>query len=159
MKLKLFLGTVIMTVFLAGCSGSDGGSGGGAYSLKITMDGQTSSYSNFIGDQGLATSTNGDSVFAMAIGSEGGASINITNYDYVWEEGDYSTASGDDITLAVIKGQVYYIANSDVSYNITKLTNTVIEGTYQGTFEVGIGSGIYEDISGSFKAKVYDLGN
>ncbi len=157
MKLKLFLGTIIMAAFLSGCSGSDGGSGG-AYSLKIIMDGQTSSYSKFIGDQGLANS-GGNEIFAMAIGTEGGAAINITNYDYVWEEGDYSSASGDDITIVISKGQSSYVSNTDVSYNITKLTDSVIEGTYEGTFEVGIGSGIYEDISGSFKAKVYDLGN
>jgi hypothetical protein len=158
MKLKLFFSTIIITLFLTGCSGSDDSSGGGAYSLKINVDGQTSTYSNFIGDQGLANS-GGSQVFTMAIGSEGAASLGITNYDYVWEVGDYSSASGDDITIVVTKGQTMYISNSDVSYNITNLTDTVIEGTFEGTFEVGIGSGVYEDVSGSFKAKVFNLGN
>ena len=158
MKLKLFIGTMIMLVLVTGCSGSDDTSGGGAYSLKINVDGQTTSYSNFIGDQGLANS-GGSQVFTMAIGSEGAASLGITNYDYVWEVGDYSTASGDDITIVISKGQTSYLTNSDVSYSITKLTNSAIEGTFEGTFEVGIGSGVYEEVSGSFKAKVFDLGN
>lgn len=158
MKLKLFFSTIIITLFLSGCSGSDNTSGGGAYSLQIIMNGQTSSYSNFIGEQGLAN-LNGSQVFSMAIGSEGGAALNITNYDYVWEEGNYSSASGDDITIVISKGQTSYVSNTDLSYNITNLTSSVIEGTFDGNFEVGIGSGVYENISGSFKAKVFNLTN
>ena len=159
MKLKLFIGTMIMTVLMTGCSGSDGGSGGGTYSLKISMDGQTSSYSNFIGNHGLATGSDGTSVFAMAIGTDGGAAINITNYDNVYEEGNYSPASGDDVIISVIKGQVSYVTNSDFTYTITNKTSSVIEGTYEGNFEAGFGSGIFKNISGSFKAKVFALGN
>ena len=159
MKLKLFIGTMIMTVLMTGCSGSDGGSGGGTYSLKISMDGQTSSYSNFIGDQGLATGSDGTSVFSMATGTDGGAAINITNFDNVYEEGNYSPASGDDVIISVIKGQVNYITNSDFTYTITNKTSSVIEGTYEGNFEAGFGSGIFKNISGSFKAKVFNLNN
>jgi hypothetical protein len=158
MKLKLFFSTIIITLFLSGCSGSDNTSGGGAYSLKIIMNGQTSSYSNFIGEQGLGN-FNGSQVFSMAIGSEGGAALNITNYDYVWEEGNYSSASGDLITIVISKGQTSYVSNTDLSYNITNLTSSGLEGTFEGNFEVGIGSGVYENISGSFKAKVFNLTN
>jgi hypothetical protein len=156
MKIKLLLSSVVL-MMLFGCSGSDDSSSGGSNFYKVTMDGSTKTYNAAPGDHGLAYGNGGFAVFSMASTSNGGGAINVTNYDNNWEAGDYSSGV-DDIVISVVSSQNNYVAMENLSYTITSNNGSVIQGTFEGTFE-NFSTSETKQISGSFKGKVYTLGN
>jgi hypothetical protein len=155
MKIKFLLSSIVLLV-LFGCSGSDSSDGGGSFFYKVTMDGSTKTYSAAPGNQGLAYNGS-DGVIIMASTSNGGGALDITNYDNNWEAGTY-VSGADDIVISISSSAGGFVAIEDLTYTITSNNGSVIQGTFEGTFE-NPSTSETKQISGSFKGKVYTLAN
>ena len=156
MKIKFLLSSIVLLI-LFGCSGSDSSDGGSSNFYKVTMDGSTKTYNAAPGDHGLAYGSDGFAAFSMASTSNGGGAINVTNYENNWEAGTY-VSGADNIAISVVSSTGSYVAMENLSYTISSNNGSVIQGTFEGTFE-NPSTSETKQISGSFKGKVYTLAN